>query len=87
MREFIDEVAVLSRWLGRDVATDLDAVVPDWNVFRFHDAVVFEPDVSECVDCMYLVCGESVREFSPSRVTIDEAYAELVDGRALPAVA
>ncbi len=87
MREFTDEVAVLSRWLGRDVATDLDAVVPDWNVFRFHDAVVFEPDVPECADCMYLVCGESVREFSPSRVTIDEAYAELVGGRALPAVA
>ncbi len=87
MREFNDEVAVVSRWLGRDVAVDLYDVVPGWNVFRFRDAVVFEPDVSECADRMYLVCGESVHEFSPSRMTIDEAYIRLVSGRALPAVA
>jgi hypothetical protein len=87
MREFVDEVTVLSRWLGRDVAADLGGVVPVWNAFRFRDAAVFEPEVSEGAGRMYLVRGESVREFVLSQVTIDEAYAQLTQGDALPAVA
>ncbi|CCG04512.1 hypothetical protein [Blastococcus saxobsidens] len=87
MREFVDEVAVLSRWLGRDVAADLGGVVPLWNAFRFRDAAVFDADLSECAGRRYLVRGESVREFVLSQTTIDEAYSDLHRGDALPAVA
>ena len=87
MREFADEVAVLSRWLGRDVAVDLGAVVPGWTVFRFRDAAVFGPDVSEGADRMYLVRGAAVREFVLSEVTIDQAYAAMSETGALPAAA
>jgi len=87
MGEFLDEITVLSRWLGRDVAADLSGAVPVWNVFRFRDATVFVPDVSEGAGCMYLVRGRAVREFVPSEATIDDAYAQLGAGEALPAVA
>lgn len=87
MGEFVDEITVLSRWLGRDVAADLGGVVPVWNVFRFRDAAVFAPDVSECARRMYLVRGQAVREFVLSEATIDAAYAQLNEGEALPAVA
>jgi hypothetical protein len=87
VREFVDEVAVLSRWLGRDVAADLGGVVPVWNVFRFRDAAVFGADASECAGRVYLVRGESVREFVLSQMTIDEAYTRLGEDDALPAVA
>lgn len=78
MNEFRDEVAVLSRWLGRDIAADLLGVVPIWNAFRFRDAAVFELDVSTGAPPMYLVRGEAVSEFFRSQVSIDEAYAELI---------
>jgi hypothetical protein len=87
VREFVNEVAVLSRWLGRDVAADLGGVVPVWNAFRFRDATVFEAELSECAGRIYLVRGESVREFVLSQVTIDEAYLKLGQSDALPAVA
>jgi hypothetical protein len=87
MGEFLDEITVLSRWLGRDVAADLGGPVPVWNVFRFRDATVFVPDVSEGAGRMYLVRGRAVREFVPSEATIDHAYAQLSEGEALPAVA
>ena len=87
MREFVDEVAVLSRWLGRDVAADLGGVVPLWNAFRFRDATVFAADLSECAGRIYLVRGESVREVVLSQATIDEAYTRLGEDDALPAVA
>lgn len=91
MREFVDEVAVLTRWLGRDVAAELSGAVPLWSVFRFRDAAVFAPDASECADLMsadlmYLVRGGTVREFTRSQVTIDEAYAALGAAPAHPAV-
>lgn len=87
MREFVDEVAVLSRWLGRDVAEDLGGAVPSWHAFRFRDAAVFEADVSECARRVFLVRGEAVGEFVLSQTTIDEAYRELAGSDALPAVA
>ena len=87
MREFVDEVAVLSRWLGRDVAADLGGVVPVWYAFRFRDATVFEADLSERTGRVFLVRGESVGEFVPGQMTIDEAYRRLVESDALPAVA
>lgn len=87
MREFVDEITVLSRWLGRDVAADLGGIVPVWNAFRFRDAAVFAVDVAEYAGRMYLVRGESVREFVLSEATIDEIYARLNEGDALPAVA
>ena len=87
MREFVDEITVLSRWLGRDVAADLGGVVPVWNVFRFRDATVFVPDVSEGAGRMYLVRGRAVREFVLSEATIDDVYAQLSEAEALPAVA
>ena len=87
MREFVDEVAVLSRWLGRDVAADLGGVVPTWGAFRFRDATVFDADLSECAGRRYLVRGQSVREFVLSQTTIDQAYSDLGQGEALPAVA
>ena len=87
MREFVDEMAVLSGWLGRDVAGDLSGVFPAWTVFRFRDAVAFESEVSDGAPRMYLVRGDAVREFVVSQVSIDEAYAELSDGAPLPAAA
>jgi hypothetical protein len=87
MREFVDEVAVLSRWLGRDVGVDLGGAVPSWHAFRFRDAAVFEAEVSECARRVFLVRGQSVGEFVLSQTTIDEAYRKLVEGDALPAVA
>lgn len=87
MGEFVDEITVLSRWLGRDVAADLGGVVPVWNVFRFRDAAVFVPDIAEGAGPMYLVRGQAVGEFVPSEATIDAAYAQLSEGEALPAVA
>lgn len=87
MRGFDDEVAVFSRWLGRDVAPELTGVVPVWGAFRFRDAAVFETDLPECAGRMYLVRGESVSEFVLSRMTIDEAYERLNPSGSLPAAA
>ena len=87
MREFIEEVAVLSRWLGRDIAADPGGVVPAWHAFRFRDAAVFEADAADGARRMYLVRGESVREFVRSEMTIDQAYVQLNEGDPLPAVA
>lgn len=87
MGEFVDEVTVLSRWLGRDVVADLGGVVPVWNAFRFRDATVFASELSDGTDRMYLVRGDLVHEFVPSQVSIDEAYAQLDGDRALAAAA
>lgn len=80
MREFDDEVTVLSRWLGRDVSVDLSGAVPVWSAFRFRDAAVFASEAAEWSDRMYLVRQGAVREFVVSQVTIDEAYAQLRAG-------
>ena len=87
MHEFVDEIAVLSRWLGRDVLAPPRGVVPGWSGFRFRDAVVFQLDVPECRGCMYLVRGAEVCEFALSEVSIDQAYLQLGQDGALPAVA
>lgn len=87
MREFVNEVGVLSRWLHRDVAAELVGVVPLWSAFRFRDATVFAGDLSECAGRVYLVRGESVREVVLSQTTIDEAYLLLGEEDTLPAVA
>lgn len=87
MTEFADEVAVLSRWLGQDVAPGLAGVTPSWNAFRFRDATVFAVESPELGRRMYLVRGQDVRELVVSQSTIDEAYALLDGGVALPAVA
>ena len=82
MREFADELTVLSRWLGRDVGGALSSgqpgSVPVGTAFRFRDAAVFQLDEPEC---MYLVRGDAVREFGVSQVAIDEVYAELAGRR------
>jgi hypothetical protein len=78
--DFVDEMTVLSRWLGRDVAGDQAGVVPAWTAFRFRDAVVFESEKPDGRQRMYLVRGDAVREFAVSQVTIDEVYAELGAG-------
>ena len=83
MPEFVDEVRVLSRWVGRDVSRALSGAFPAWNVFRFRHAVVFAPD--DDAGRLYLVRGETVGEFVVSERTIDQAYSEL-DGT-LPAAA
>ena len=87
MREFVDEIAVLSRWLGRDLSAELDGVVSAWHAFRFRDAAVFATNLSGGAGLMYLVRGESVREFVVSHVTIDRAYVQLDEGDGLLAVA
>ncbi|HEV7187281.1 MAG TPA: hypothetical protein VGN28_05250 [Blastococcus sp.] len=87
MRDFSDEVAVLSRRLGRDVAAEHSGGVPVWSVFRFRDAAVFAADVAGPPDRMYLVRGSSVREFVVSQGTIDGAYAGLQEVSAERAVA
>ena len=87
MREFVDQVAALSEWLGRDVAADRGGVIPSWHAFRFRDAAVFEADVPEHARRVFLVRGQTVAEFAPSELTIDQAYRKLVEGDALPAVA
>jgi hypothetical protein len=87
VHEFVEEVGVLSRWLGRDVAAELGGVVPVWNAFRFRDATVFAGELSEVAGRIYLVRGQSVREVALSRTTIDEAYRRLGESDELPAVA
>ena len=87
MHDFVDEIAVLDRWLGRDILSAPRGVVPVWSAFRFRDAVVFQLDLPECRGCMYLVRGAQVRQFEPSEVSIDQAYLRLGQDGALPAVA
>ena len=87
MDEFPDEVAVLSQWLGRDIAADPGGVVPVWNAFRFRDAKVFAADGADRAGRMYLVRGASVHEFAISEVSIDDAYVRLSEGSPLPAPA
>jgi hypothetical protein len=87
VHEFPDEVAVLSQWLGRDIAADPGGVLPAWNAFRFRDAMVFVADAAERAARMYLVRGTTVREFAISETTIDEAYVRLSEPGLLPAVA
>jgi hypothetical protein len=87
VHEFVDEVRVLSRWVGRDVSGALSGTVPGWNVFRFRDAVVFAPDDAESSGRTYLVRGEIVGEFVVSQQSIDQAYADLDGHGDLPAVA
>ena len=87
MYEFVDEARVLSRRIGRDVSRASTGAVPLWNVFRFRDAVAFVPDDAESSGRMYLVRGESVREFVVSERSIDQAYAELDAIGSLSAVA
>ena len=78
MREFAEELTVLSRWLGRDVggalSSGLTGFVPVGSAFRFRDAAVFQLDERERT---YLVRGDAVREFVVSQVAIDQVYAEL----------
>lgn len=87
MQEFAEDIAVLSRWLGRDVMDVRRGVVPGASAFRFRDAVVFELDVPECWGCMYLVRGDRVLAFKLDEVPIDQAYRELDEDAALTAVA
>jgi hypothetical protein len=87
MHEFVDEMTVLSRWLGRDVAHHVESAVPVWTAFRFRDAVVFEADVAGSANRMYLVRGHNVREFLVSQVPIDEVYADLNPDELLRAAA
>ena len=87
MHDFVDEMTVLSRWLGRDLAGDVTGPFPAWTVFRFRDAAVFESELPDGGPRMYLVRGDAVREFVRSQGTIDEAYAELSAGGSLPAAA
>lgn len=87
MHDFVDEMAVLSQWLGRDVSVDPRGVIPACTGFRFRDAVVFQVDAPGCWGRMYLVRGAHVGEFVPSLVSIDQAYEQLVADDALPAVA
>lgn len=87
MHGFVDEVAVLSRWLGRDIAADPTGAVPVWTAFRFRDAVVFQHDDPACGDRMYLVRDASVGEFVPSRMSIDDAYVQLGHSGPLPTAA
>lgn len=87
MHEFAEEIAVLSRWLGRDVMDVRWGVVPGASAFRFRDAVVFELEVPECWGCMYLVRAERVLAFRLDEVPIDRAYRELAQDAPLPAVA
>jgi hypothetical protein len=87
VQDFVDEIAVMSRWLGRDIGGGVAGVVPVWNAFRFRDAAVFTEDAPEAAGRMYLVRGESVSEFVRSRTSIDEAYARLSTEDALPAMA
>ena len=77
MHELVDEVAVLNRWLGRDTSADPVGGLPAWSGFRFRDAVVIQLDAPQCWGRMYLVRGESVREFVPSQDSIDQAYLRL----------
>jgi hypothetical protein len=85
VHEFVDEIAALNRWLGRDILADVRGVVPTWTGFRFRDAAVFQLDAPENWGRMYLVRGGSVREFALSQVSIDQAYLQLDQGDALPA--
>jgi hypothetical protein len=85
--DFVDEMTVLSRRLGRDVTADLGGVVPVWTAFRFRDATVFESELPDGTQRMYLVRGDAVGEFVMSQVTIDEVYAGLSSGDLLPAAA
>jgi len=89
VREFADELVVLSRWLGREVARDLTAgptgALPVWSAFRFRDAAVFQLEEPDREQRMYLVRGDAVRDFVVSQVPIDRVYAEL--GGPLPAAA
>jgi len=87
VRDFDDEVGVLSRWLGRDIASALSGAVPEWTAFRFRDATAFEPEASDGADRMYLVRGQFVREFVVSQTSIDEAYAQLTADGPVPAIA
>jgi hypothetical protein len=87
VHDFVDEIAVMSRWLGRDIGGSRGEVVPVWNAFRFRDAAVFNEDAPESAGRMYLVRGGSVFEFVRSRTSIDEAYARLSTEDALPAMA
>jgi hypothetical protein len=84
VREFDDEMAVLSGWLGRDLTAEQAGGLPLWSAFRFRDAAVFQRDEPD--QRMYLVRGDAVREFAVSQATIDAVYAELVAG-SLPAAA
>ena len=89
MREFADELVVLSRWLGREVAGDPGAeptgALPVWSAFRFRDAAVFQVEEPDREQRMYLVRGDAVRDFVVSQVPIDQVYADL--GDPLPAAA
>ena len=87
MHGFVDEVAILSRWLGQDITAELTGTVPVWTAFRFRDAAVFEHDDPGSGGRMYLVRGESVCEFVPSRRSIDDAYVQLGHGGPLPTAA
>ena len=87
MHDFVDEMTVLSRRLGRDVAGDQAGAFPTWTAFRFRDAAVFEFELPDGAQRMYLVRGDAVREFLVSQVTIDEVYADLDPDAPLPSAA
>ena len=87
MHEFVEEIAVLNRWLGHDIPADPRAAVPSVSAFRFRDTAVFQVDAPDCWGRMFLVRGDRVRDFVPSEVSIDQAYGELDRAGELPAVA
>ena len=87
MHEFVDELAVLGRWLGRDLTGEQTGVLPAWTAFRFRDAAVLVLEEYDDVRRMYFVRGDAVRAFLVDEESIDEAYAALCTLDPLPAVA
>ena len=87
MHDFVDELAVLGRFLGRDLTRGQTGVVPAWTAFRFRETTVLALDGDEHAGRMYLVRGDAVRAFFVDEESIDEAYAALCSLDPLPAVA
>ena len=87
MHDFVDELVVLGRWLGRDLTAEQTGVVPAWTAFRFRGTAVLALDGDENAGRMYLVRGTAVRAFLVDEESIDEAYAALCSLDPLPAVA
>jgi hypothetical protein len=87
VHDFVDELTVLGRWLGRDLTQGQTGVLPAWTAFRFRGTAVLALDVDENAGRMYLVRGTAVRAFLVDEESIDEAYAALRSLDPFPAVA
>jgi hypothetical protein len=72
-----DALRVLDKWFGHDDSDASPSELSSWSVSDYKEGVIFSSPPPLRSNRLFLVLGERVVSFSPSRVTIEDAYNSL----------